>query len=125
MVAWPLVEPTISEGARLLNALEKAGFPIDAAFWLYKFESEEWRLTIATPLYDELGPRESYRKIQDVLSHEHYELRLLDMSVISPNDRLLAGMRRLLASREEVAGVWLRGNIIDGKLLDGAYVYRV
>ena len=53
-------------GARLLEEMDAAGIPPEAAFWLYNPESEDWRLTIADPkVADELMER--YRRIQQLL----------------------------------------------------------
>ena len=56
-----LVKPDIEAGRQLLQGLDEANFDVQAAFWFYREESEEWRLYIATPLVAKMGPRESSR----------------------------------------------------------------
>ena len=68
-----LVGPNIDAGKRLLQALDIAKIKVDAAFWFYREASEDWRLYIATPLVQELGPRMAYSKVLDVLREERIQ----------------------------------------------------
>ena len=87
MVKTILVERDLEEGRRLLERLDvkeaetapasgrtraatlpRTKVPVQAAFWWYLPESQEWRLIIATPLVDSYGPLSVYTKIQARLS---------------------------------------------------------
>src|SRR5205085_874597 len=67
MVGSTITSEMISEGAALLQALDKEGASPDAAFWLYLPESGTWRLFLAEFKLGKRGPREEYRFLQRVL----------------------------------------------------------
>jgi hypothetical protein len=121
MVASPLVEPQISDGGRLLEALENHGFPVRAALWLFRPEPGVWRLIIATPRFHELGPREAYRRIQAILTTQPSGLRLDDLSVVSPNDPVVQAILR--AQGPGVTGMRFSGTFTG--VYDDAYIYKL
>ena len=126
MVAWLLVEPNIQNGAEFLHELDEAGLPVSAAFWLLNEEAGiPWRLNIASPIYDELGPTETYRRLQDVLRARAHRFDLQDVAAISPTNPTIAALRRLAGGSPDVAGIRLRGNAGNGIYIEDAYVYRL
>src|SRR5438105_11407843 len=81
-----LGQAEIDAGARLLELLRGAGFPVTAALWRYLPEPAEWRLFIASSVVDEAGPRKVYERIQQVLRSpdgREVGLGLSDTSVVS------------------------------------------
>ena len=50
-----LVEKDIEEGKRLIEALDKTDFQVEAAMWFYMTDSEEWRFLIASPFEKKKG----------------------------------------------------------------------
>src|SRR5579871_3955306 len=61
-----LVEPDIKQGKRLIKELDKAGFPVLAAFWLYLEESGVWRSHIASPVEAAEGRKAAYTKVNEL-----------------------------------------------------------
>jgi hypothetical protein len=122
-----LVENWISEGNRVVEALVTSQVPVDAALWLYFPEAAEWRLVVATPLYDTRGPRASYTRIRSVLSSltPPTPIRLWDVTVRSPTDELIAALRSANRRGTGVVGQRLRGVVLDGVFIEDAYVYRI
>lgn len=119
-----LGQSEIDAGARLLELLRDAGFPITAALWRYRPEPGEWRLLIASPVVDEEGPRRAYERIQDVLrSSEGQEtgLSLSDTSVVSPQDRMIRALRRALPRGN--AAIRIAHQFFDGVAIEDAVVY--
>ena len=122
-----LVKEQIEGGRKLLAALDREGFPLDAALWWYAAEAEEWRFLLATPLVESQGPREVYQQIQAILQKLPPEERLplASISVVSPNDERIRSLRRLLRTGPGVSSVRLSKSVVDNLFIEDAYVYRV
>jgi hypothetical protein len=124
MVATPLVDTYIDAGRRLIQALDESGFEIEAALWLYHTEPNEWRLLLALPLVDEIGPREVYRKIQAQVSASSL-LTLRNVSVVSPEAEIIRLLRGAVKTGPGISTIRLSGNVFDGVFVDDALVYRL
>ena len=122
-----LVENRIDEGKRLVETLVSSRFPVDAAFWLYFPEAAEWRLVVATPLYDTKGPRATYARIDTVLSSatSPAPMALTDITVRSPSDELIEALRSANRIGTGVVGRRLRGVALDGVFIEDAYIYLI
>ncbi len=127
MVASFLTDDMIRAGGKLLGALREQGANPDAAFWLYEAEPAEWRLVIADADLVAQGPREGYRRIQNVLfklADQAAPLQLQDIKLRTPRTRLVKALRRAAKDWPGSEGVRLRNNLTDGTLIEDAYVYR-
>jgi hypothetical protein len=122
-----LVDTSIENGRRLIESLDKAEFPVDAALWLYSPDSDDWRLTIASNLVDRLGPLQTYGRVQTVLTSLPPESRLAlkDISVVSPKSPLIQAFRRAARAAPDGHEFRLRQSAINGMFVEDAYVYRV
>lgn len=119
-----LVNIDLEGGEKLLEALEKAGLIIYAAFWLYYSEPDEWRLVFATPMVDRKGPLKVYTLIQSVLAEidPTLDIPLRYITVMSPKDKLVKALRK---NYKEISEVRLSQSAVDGIFIEGAYIYRV
>jgi hypothetical protein len=121
-----LVENDYKAGEALVRALDQAGVKVQAAFWLYLPESDEWRLYLALPEVAQRGPREAYETIQTILEQLQLEgLSLTNISAVAPDDNLVKLLRSAIKTGPGIAGIRLRGNVIDSGLIEDAYIYRV
>lgn len=122
-----LVERDIKEGEKLIRTLDRADIPVEAALWFYMAESERWRLLIATRLVDERGPREAYAVIRRALEQlpSRPEIRLPQISVVSPEDDLIQLLRAAIKTGPGIGGIRFTGNVINGVFIDDAYIYRM
>jgi hypothetical protein len=121
-----LVGTDIERGADLVKALDDAQFPVRSALWLYLSEEREWRLTIATPLVDEAGPRDAYKRIQKVLAKRpEIDLPLQRISVVSPKDPLIQALRKVVHTGEGISAIRLSRNAVNGVYIEDAVLYRV
>ena len=119
-----LVEDVIREGRRLLEELKGVGFPVESALWYYWPDSVEWRLSIASPVVSQEGPRYAYTRIWSILDsiEPKLDLALEDLSLTSSNERLVGSMDRQPApSSARRDG----GSVVGGVLIPGAYIYRL
>jgi hypothetical protein len=118
-----LADKYIEDGRGLISALEDEKIAIDAAMWFYSAESDDWKLIIATPIVGEIGPRESYRKIQSVLEKmPSLSISLMDISVLSPSSSLISTIRNAIGHSKDIV---LKGTVLDGLLISNAYIYCV
>ncbi len=111
---------------RVLAALDKGGYPITAALWLYRPPEDEWEFILATPLVDELGPYGAYSRFRRASLGELPDSSLLLRSVhlISPSDPLVRTLQANVALAEG-ARARLSGIPVNGSLITDAYIYRL
>ncbi|HLA84359.1 MAG TPA: hypothetical protein VJL29_06170 [Thermoguttaceae bacterium] len=124
-----LVDVDISQGERLLHALDEAGIVIRSALWFYLEESAEWRLILATPLVNVHGPKKAYEKVQEVLKSleakgEPLDIHLWQISLVSPEDTLVKHLRGAVKA-EGISRVRVSGSSVNGLYVDDALVYRL
>lgn len=122
-----LVEKDIQEGKRLIEALDKADFQAEAAMWFYLTDSDEWRLLIASPFVEKNGPKKAYSFIQSVLAQlsPSSEIPLKDISVLSPKDQLISLLRTAIRTGPGISGIRFTRNVINNRLIEDAYIYRI
>jgi hypothetical protein len=141
-----LVDQDLKEGRRLLEHLagketevelawgkHRAAFVgrpdvrVRAAFWWYFSEAEEWRLVIATPLVDEVGPLSAYGLIQTKLSSisPPLTLALQNISLISPKDDRVKAFKKALKIAPDPVGIRFTRSALNGAYIEDAYVYRL
>jgi hypothetical protein len=134
MVETSLVESDIQSGRTLLDELRKTDsqfsvphFLVRSAFWLYGPEAFNWRLFIATPLVDQRGPASAYTDVQGVLRSlaKPMSISLKDISVVSPNDKLVKVMKKAAHIPVGESGVRLARTRVDDTYIQDAYVYRL
>ena len=126
MASIGVVVTGIKEGARLLNALDEAALPIEAAFWLLTAEYSDWRLVLAAPVGEDGTPREMTRRILEVLrSLDDVDYLWDKVTIVGPNDRRVRDLRAALPRGLRKPGYCL-GQFYSRELeiLD-SYVYRV
>jgi len=121
-----LVESDYKAGEALVRDLDRTGVRVEAAFWLFLPEPNEWRLHLALADVVDKGPRKAYEIIQDHLEHLHLEgLSLRNISLISPDDSMVKLLRLAIRTGPGVAGIRFTGNVINNVLIEDAYIYRV
>lgn len=127
MVKTVLVEKDIEEGKRLIEELDKAGFKVQAALWLYMSDSDEWRLLIASPYVEKEGPKRSYNFIQTVLARisPPLEVSLRNISVLSPSHNLIKLIRLAIRTGPGISGIRFARSVINNTLIEDAYIYRI
>jgi len=122
-----LVETDIEDGKKLVEALDKANFPVHSALWFYLSESDEWRFIVASSLVDENGPKDAYTQIQRVLAKlsKPFGISLKNISVVSPNDDLIQLLRITISTGPGISGIRFARNTINNIFIEDSYLYRV
>ena len=109
-----LADKYVEDGRNLIGALEDEKITVDTAMWFYSAESDDWQLIIATPLVGEVGPKETYRKIQSILDNmPSLSISLMDISVLSPSSSLISTIRNAIGHSKDIV---LKGTVLDGLL---------
>ncbi len=126
-----LVDADMKAGEALLKKLDKIKFDVKAAFWFYMPDSEEWRLFLALPLFDEKGPKKTYEEVQSLLPRlkeeleQDYELTLQNISVVSPSDDLIKLLKTAVKTGPGVSHIRFARNVVNNVFIEDAYIYRV
>jgi hypothetical protein len=126
MVETNLTKELIDAGAKLVEKLDKKGLAPDAAFWLYSPDEQMWKLVLVEATLAKKGPKAAYSAIQKILTSEKElgTLRLDDLVLEKPDARIVELIRKALRTGSKITGVRFKNNVIDGTLIDDAYIYR-
>jgi hypothetical protein len=126
MVETNLTKELIDTGAKLVQKLDKRGLAPDAAFWLYPPEEQTWKLVLVEVKLAKKGPRAAYAEIQKILESEREfgNLRLDDLVLEKPDARIVELIRKAMRTGSGITGIRFKNNVIDGTLIDDAYIYR-
>ncbi len=110
----------------MIEALDRAGVSVSAAFWFYEPEEERYRLVLATPVYDSDGPLEAYRVVQEVLDQLPANKRpsLTEINMVSPKNRIVQAIGKAVKTGPGIAGIRFARNTINGVYVDDAWIYR-
>jgi hypothetical protein len=125
LVTAQLTTEMLQAGEDLLRELDRHKFPAKTALWLYKEESDVWRLVIATPHLRSMGPLKNYKSVQKVMSKIETPLKLRSVALVDTKDRLIKGLSTPVRRRASVSGVRLSHAFIGGRFVEDAYIYRV
>lgn len=129
MVEATLDKDRIEAGEALVRELDEQGLRPDAAFWLYDSEAQGWKLVLAEAKLKEAGPKQLYRDIQRRLAElpdEHQSfLTLADIAVAAPDSPIVLLLKTAIRTGPGISGIRFTNNVINGKLIEDAYIYRV
>jgi hypothetical protein len=128
MVETILTREMIEVGLLLVRKLDERGIAPEAALWLYFPEREVWRLVLALTKVGQVGPREVYGEVREVLvaaESELHGLSLDNITVVTPDDRIIVLLRTAINMGPGMAGIRLKNDVVNGTLIEGAYIYRL
>lgn len=123
-----LNQDNIEIGKRVLMGLDSDLFPVTAAFWLLDTEALRWKYIVATPVLDEIGPLETYRKffveLRKIMDPDNAFSKAV--SVVSPSHPLIRLLRGAInTGRDSVSGIRFTGNAINNQYIEDVYLYRI
>jgi len=126
MATTALVDKSsIDLGRMVISALSRAGIRVNVGLWAFASESEEWQLTIATPLVDELGPLAAYGRVRKALEkagvEDDFPLRRIYLR--SPKDRVLQSLEKESRALGHEDYRLVNGSI-EGSFVEDAYLYK-
>ncbi len=117
----------IDFGNRLWEAIRgERSLSASGALWLYAPDSGEWHLLIATPLVDQIGARDTYRKLADLTENISADThQLLRIEVVSPKNPLYAALKAVFGQTASVHGTRLSHSQVQGIYVEDAYLYEI
>ena len=128
MVATQLTDRLVEDGVALVLALDATVIKPRSAFWFLFSDVGSWKLVIADPKLGPDGPRGAYKQIQKVLKKlqkKSNSLVLEDVVLAKPDAPIVEVMRTALRTGPGISGIRFTGNMINGVLIDDAYIYRL
>jgi hypothetical protein len=122
-----LVDAQVDDGKKLIQALDAAKVDVQAAMWFYFTESNDWRLVIATPLMDVIGPMKTYEIIQNEMEKSLPDLsvKLRNIFLVNPQHKLIRLMKIAVGTGKTISGIRFTQNVINNILIEDAYIYRM
>jgi hypothetical protein len=122
-----LVEADLKAGETLLRDLDQQHLDVTAALWLYSSDSNEWRLVIASPLYDAQGPMVAYRTVQPLVESlkNRFDIALQNISMVSPSNPLIRLLGAAIQTGPEISHIRVSRNTINNQYIEDAYIYRL
>jgi hypothetical protein len=123
-----LVDSDIKTGEEILALLNSVNFPINYALWLYSPDKyDEWRLVIATKLYDEEGPLSAYKKLNDIISKQGTKWILWSerIQLVSPEDAVIKSLKKDYPPNETISNPLVSGSTSSNTYVDAAYLYAI
>ena len=126
MAQTTVVDARFALGAEVLQRLDRRGFPIRDAFWLYYPEDSDWRLWLGTTIAAKDGPSRAYRRVRSALHGiPSGDLDLAHIVVVGLDHPLLQALRTALKTGPGIHAIRFSNNTINGLYIDDAYIYRL
>lgn len=128
MVERTLSTDLINDGATLVAALDKMGVRVKAAVWYLFSDTQTWRLVLEIGGVQTMGPRAAYKKVQSALTKigtTRSGLSLDEVAIARANAPIIQLLRLVVKTGSGIHGVRFTGNVINGQLIDDAYIYRL
>ncbi len=121
-----LVENRIEEGQHLLDLLEEDRISVRAACWVKRTDLDRWIFYIATPIWDEKGPLEAYRKITPALRTLGNDwLTGSDVTLVGEKHPLVNDTREFLRRFPHRTPIQSPLSLIGGIPVEEIYVYTL
>jgi len=128
VVKESLSNEMISAGSELTRRLDESRFLVSASFWLYDTDSNAWRFIIGSPEVRTRGLKAAYKQVQSVVAgipEDQPKISLKDISLVDSNDSFVSLMRVAIKTGDGVSGIRFTRNMINGVLIEDAYIYRL
>ena len=121
-----LNESDLKFGQQVTEQLKAHGVSFDGVFWLYDEDADDWRLVIATSLVDQVGWKETYLRLAQIVSTvPRSDLQVMGITAMSLQTPLFAALRKAFATAAHVEGTRLQHTTVNGVLVPAAYLYEI
>jgi len=121
-----LTHEYIAAGKDLVETLVREKVVITAAVWYYYKDQGNWRLMLELPKHS--GFKSGYKLLRRILPKTTIAKSVLimsDLEVAGHRNPRLEALRAGFSTGMTISGARLRNNIVDGELIEDAYVYRL
>jgi len=127
LVTERLTDSMMKAGAELVARLDKNSADVKSAFWLFMSEEQAWKLIVASPQVDSLGPREYYKKINEanqLAKDPEVVISLNDIGVFNTNNQIVQMLKTAIGTGDGISGIRFSRNTINGVFIEDTYIYR-
>ncbi|HVJ52204.1 MAG TPA: hypothetical protein VM689_07070 [Aliidongia sp.] len=126
MATETLSRDDIAFGRAVLLATDAFGLAAEGALWLYDAASNEWRYFLVTSLFEQIGPLEMYRRLDEGFRKTLSENEMTDFSfyIAGPNEKIIRDIRQSVRTTTHASEPILSNVKIDGKSVE-AWIYRI
>jgi hypothetical protein len=127
MTQWFSKEMLLA-GESLIKRLDELDSKVLAAFWILDAEDKTWKLTIVSPLVESVGPRNYYKRINDInesAKPDEDVIALHDISVSDTDNRIVKGLKRSVLGNALLENNRLGRNTLGGVYIEDMYLYRM
>jgi hypothetical protein len=128
LVKETLSSEMISAGAEFAQHLQNSQFITDGLLWLYSPENNFWRFVIVSSEVRTRGPKKVYQDVRAVLSsipENEQRIPFDSIIVLDSHDPLILLLRTALTTGQGISGIRFSQNVINGVLIDDAYIYKL
>ena len=115
-------------GESLVKKLDESGAWVAAAFWILDAEEKNWELVIVSPLVGSEGPRNYYKRINDIndaCSDDEIIVSLHDIRVSNIHNRIVDAMRNSVLAGAQLGNNRMGKNYIGGIYIEDMYLYKM
>ncbi|MDD5265858.1 MAG: hypothetical protein PHO08_01850 [Methylococcales bacterium] len=127
MTQW-FSDQMLLAGETLIKRLDETDAKVLAAFWILDDEDKTWKLTIVSPLVESEGPRNYYRRINDINESAKTDedvIALHDISVSNTDNRIVKALKRSELGNAMLGNNRLGRNTLGGVYIEDMYLYRM
>jgi hypothetical protein len=114
-------------GENLIKRLDESNGQVAAAFWILG-EEKNWELTIVSPLVGSEGPRNYYKRINDIYelcSGEEMVISLHDIRVSNTHNRIVEAIKGSVLREAKLGNNRLGQGYIGGIYVEDVYLYKI
>lgn len=115
-------------GEALIKRLDDADAKVAAAFWILDAEEKSWKLTIVSPLVEIEGPRNYYKRIDDInasVNPDEGVIALHDIDASDTDNRIVKAIKRSVLGNATLGNNRLGRNNLGGVHIEDMYLYRM
>lgn len=115
-------------GETLIKRLDESSAKVAAAFWMLEDKEKTWELTIVSPLVESEGPRNFYKRINDInesAKTDEKVISLHDIRVSNPNNRIVRAIKNSVLGNAILGNNRLGRNFMGGVYFEDMYLYRM
>ncbi|MGZ8227235.1 MAG: hypothetical protein ACXWT3_11445 [Methylococcaceae bacterium] len=127
MTQW-FSDEMLLAGECLIRRLDATDAKVQAAFWLLDAEDKTWKLTIVSPLVESEGPKNYYKRINDInesAKPDENVIALHDISVSNTDNRIVKAIKRSVLGDAILGNNRLGRNTLGGVYIEDMYLYRM
>lgn len=128
LVSGQLTPEMIESGKALVRTLDTQSLSIKGAFWLLLPDERIWRLFLVSPQVGAFGPKAMYKKVRSSMTRLPADISHIgtkDISVADVKVSLFLLLKSAVATGDGIGGIRFSKNVINGLMIEDAYIYRL